>query len=296
MAFRRRKAGLIAASLFGVLLVLWMALGYAVAFIATKPRPRDIPREYVIGGQPVENVEVRSEDGVRISSWLVRKHGKQAVILLHGISADRRQCAIQAGIFLEAGFDVMLPDLRGQGASDATTITVGWTERRDLKACYRYLREQGYQRIGAYGLSLGAATIAYSLPEIGDLSFVVLESSYDTMEHALDHRLDLWRVPHWLAWPVRWWGSWITGARESEMAPVAYMPHCKVPALILSGDAELVLSASETTELYNRCASPLKRLHVFKGGTHGRLRKQFPEEYAKTTRGFLDEVTATWPK
>lgn len=281
-------------SVLGVLFAVWMALGYIAACIATKASPREIPRDHAIAGNPVENIELRTEDGVRISSWLVRKNGKQAVILLHGITSNRQQCEGRSEIFLEAGFDVMLPDLRGQGASDATVVTVGWKERRDLKACVQYLRGQGYERIGAYGLSLGAATIAYSMKEEEGFSFVVLESSYDTMEHALNDRLDYVHVPHWVAWPMRVWGAWRTGAWMSEMKPVDYMAYCKAPALIMSGDAEVILKASETQDLYNHCDSSMKRLKIFAKGTHGHLLREFPEEYRRTVRGFLDEVTAAW--
>ena len=68
----------------------------------------------------------------------------------------------------------------------------GQHHRRD------FLRAQGYRYVGAHGISLGAATICYSLKEVSDLAFVVLESSYDTMQHAFYNRVELYNVPRFL--------------------------------------------------------------------------------------------------
>ncbi len=277
-----------------VLLSLWMALGYAVVYVAMRPAHSDVPAEITLGGVRAENITLATEDGVNLSAWWFGKNSDRAVILLSGISADRRQCKSKAELFLEQGFDALLPDLRGTGRSDPALVTLGWNETRDLKACFEHLRRRGYKHIGAYGLSLGAATIAYSLKENPDFAFVVLESCYDTMTSALNNRLAIIRVPRAVAWPVRFWGERRLGVSIEALQPVDFMPYCKAPALIISGDAERVLTEAETRSLYERCGSALKRVHIFKNGTHSHLYKESPQEYRQTLNAFLQEVAVPW--
>lgn len=289
----RRWTKILGISLASVL-AGWLALGYVAAYVATLPRSVPIPQDYALAGNPVENLWLTSADNVRISAWRAGSHGERAVILLSGIIADRRQNIGRAEFFLEQGFDVLLPDLRGTGMSNSAPVTMGWKERYDLKACYQYLRDRGYKHIGAYGLSLGAATIVYSFPEINDYAFVILESCYDTIDHALTNRMDMVKIPHFIAWPMRWWSRWRMGVGEDQLRPVDYMPYCNAPVLILAGDSEIMLKVSETLDLYNRCASPDKRLHIFDGGTHSRLAGEFPDEYKRSLREFIEKVSANW--
>lgn len=289
-----KKALAITAIAVVILLSLWMALGYAVVYIALSPHPGEVPAEITLGGLQADNVAFTAEDGVNLSAWWLGKNTDRAVILLSGISADRRQGKSKAEIFLQEGFDVLLPDLRGTGRSDPALVTIGWNETRDLKACFDHMRQRGYKHIGAYGLSLGAATIAYSFKQIPDFAFVVLESCYDTMTSAMNNRLDIVHIPHFVAWPVLFWGERQIGVSLKELQPVDFMQYCKAPALIISGDAERVLTESETRSLYEHCGSSLKRVHIFKNGTHSHLHKESPQEYRQTLKEFIQEVAAQW--
>jgi hypothetical protein len=57
------------------------------------------------------------------------------------------------------------------------------------------------QKSRAHGHSLGAATIAYSFKDFKDYSFVVLESCYDNIDHAFEHRMQRIHLPLLLAYP-----------------------------------------------------------------------------------------------
>jgi uncharacterized protein len=188
-----------------------------------------------------------------------------------------------------------MPDLRGAGKSGGDLISIGWHERKDLKACLAFLRDRGYRYAGAHGISMGAATICYSLKEVTGLDFVILESSYDTMQHAFYNRVDLYNVPHFLVYPGDCFLYWRMGARPEEMQPVACMDYCTMPAFIMGGDAEGFLKLSETMDIYNRCAAKIKRLHIFKGGHHENFLRRYPDEFKSELKAFLDDVSSGWP-
>lgn len=282
--------------LIAVLFVVWLALGYIGAYIATMPRLRDVPGRAELAGHPVENILLGSEDGVVLSAWHVRNSQDRAVIFLSGIGADRRQGVSRANLYLDWGYSVLLLDLRGTGKSDPARITIGWNERKDLTAAVRYLRQQGYTHIGAHGISLGAATIAFSLEEEDGYAFLVLESCYDTLDHAWRNRLKMVGVPHFITYPMRWFTQLRMGVRVGRVQPLAYMPYCKAPILLMAGDSEPELKVSETRRLYEACGSAGKRLHLFPGGHHENFLGRYPEDFKRLLRAFLDDVSAPWDK
>jgi alpha-beta hydrolase superfamily lysophospholipase len=278
------------------LLVLWIGSGYAAAYLLTHPPKTAIHSREELGGRRIENVTLTSQDGVSIEAWYTPNEGDRAVILLAGIGAERRQTVRHGEYYVQLGYTVLMPDLRASGNSGGDVVSMGWFERYDLEACRKFLVEKGYKHIGADGISLGAATICYSLQDNPDWAFIVLESAYHCIDSALEHRLDLFHVPHFAALPVQWFTERIVGVSPEMLRPIDYMPLCTAPALIMAGDSEAELPLYETEALFEKCGAPLKRLHVFKGGRHQNFLKFFPDEYKETLKVFLTEVESGWGK
>jgi alpha-beta hydrolase superfamily lysophospholipase len=278
------------------LVALWLVLSFVGAALLCQPRRADIPDRKELQGKPVENVIVRTDDGLDLSAWYVRASEDRAVILLAGIGANRLQCVSRGEFYLAQGYSVLMPDLRATGKSEGRKVSIGWYERKDLAACYRYLHDAGYQHIGVDGISLGAATICYSLKDSPDYAFVVLESCYDTIEHALKNRLDMYHVPYALSYPTQWITVLWLRVSPKQLRPIDYMAYCKAPTLVLGGDVEQVLQVSETQEMFDRCAAEKKRLFIFEGARHEDFLGHFSSKYKQEMRAFLGEVSATWPK
>ncbi|HDP35942.1 MAG TPA: alpha/beta hydrolase [Candidatus Hydrogenedentes bacterium] len=268
----------------------WGVVAAGGVYFTVRPRPAAIEDIEMLGNDAVESVFIDVGDGVRLSAWHIPSNPTRAVIFLAGIDSNRRAGLERAVFFLEHGYSMLLPDLRATGKSTGPAVTIGWEERKDLKACYEFLRDRGYTEIGANGISLGAATICYALPHLPELSFVILESSYDTLGNAVRNRLGLVGVPHFIAWPYYIGLSFFTHTPSWRLRPVEFMEHCAMPALILAGDSEPELKVSETQALYNRCSAPMKRLHLFREGRHQDFLRKYPEEYKEVAATFLAEV------
>lgn len=273
-------------------MVLWCIVTVGGVYFTVRVRPADMDDATVIAGRPVDPVSILTEDGVTLSAWYVGGHPDRAVILLAGIDANRKACVGRAAFYLEEGYSVLLPDLRASGKSGGSAVTLGWRERKDLAACYSFLQEKGYREIGANGISLGAATICYALPELPDISFIVLESSYDTIANAVANRLAMFHTPHFIAWPYYVGLSFFTGTPAWRLRPLDFVGQCKAPAFIMAGDAEPELKMEETQSIFDRCASPLKELHFFKEGRHQDFLSKYPDEYRDVMRRFLESAAA----
>lgn len=279
---------------FGVTLAVWMVLGYGVSQFITRPRNCEIRPREEIAGTKVEPVTFTAEDGVKLSAWLVRGKPDRVVVLAAGIDGDRGSLVGRAEFYLARGFSVLLPDLRGTGESEPTLVTIGWEERKDILACLKFLKERGYEHVGADGISLGASAIAYSMEAKPDFAFVVLESCYDNLDNAWRNRLAMFSVPHAITWPVRWITEARLGRTAFQLAPAEYMKHCEVPALIVAGDSEPELKTSETDTIFKQCASKEKQLYLFQGGKHQDFLSRFEQEYHEVVGGFVDKIAAGW--
>lgn len=274
----------------GAFLLLWALTTIFGVYFTVRQRPSDFDDPADLAGRPVEAVTITTTDGIDLSAWYVKGSTDRAVVLLAGIDSNRNTCRGRGEFYLEQGFSVLLPDLRGSGKSREGLVTVGWQERKDLVACYYFLKHRGYTHIGADGISLGAATICYAMPELPELSFAIIESSYDTIANAVRNRLAMFHTPHFIAYPYYVGFSLFAGAPPWRMRPVDYVARTSSPTLVLAGDSEVEIPVHETQSIYERCTAPIKRLHFFKGAGHWNFLSKYPEEYKQVVLDFLNAV------
>jgi uncharacterized protein len=278
----------------GIIFSGWMLTGYIFARIVTGEGKREYPALHEIGGYSASQVSFLAADHLKINAWLAGKSrdasSKKAVILLAGIRSNSVSMVARAYIYLREGYTVLIPDLRGTGKSEGDIVTFGWQERLDLLAARRFLRDQGYNEIGVHGCSLGAATIAYSLDSIRDYHFMVMESCYDNIDHALEHRTFNSGFNRALMWPAYFFVEQKTGIEADKLYPVNYVKTYTGPLLYLAGDQEIQVPLEETLTIYNSFGSDRKTLFIFPGATHCDLLNFSSKEYETELIRFLHSL------
>lgn len=220
---------------------------------------------------PKENIQdwnLIAKDGQKISAWFIKKDTSKVVILLAGKGGNRLNMLNRASYYLNKNYSVVLPDLRGTGNSKADFVTLGYNERYDLLACIDTLQKLHYTKIAAHGHSLGAATIAYSFKDFSNYSFVVLESCYDNIDHAFEHRMQQIQMPIFFAYPIKLFSEMRLGIKSSALYPENYMSKINCPVLFMCGDKEWQIPFAESEKLFNLCTSKNKEFHIFKGAMH----------------------------
>lgn len=139
---------------------------------------------------PVENVTFLSDSGAALRGWFVagRPRGG-AVVLMHGVRANRMSMVERARILHASGFSVLLFDFQAHGESPGKRITFGYLEALDAEAAVAFARQRlPGERIGAVGTSLGGAAALLG-PAPLPVDALVLESVYPDIRSATANRI-----------------------------------------------------------------------------------------------------------
>ncbi len=223
-----------------------------------------------------------------VAGWVARGTGGGAVLLLHGVRADRRQMQARALFLNRLGYTVLLIDLASHGESAGKRITFGAHEAHGVRAAIAYLR-RGLpgEKIGVIGVSLGAASLVLSKPG-QTIDALVVESMYPTIDEAVENRLT-----HRLGPPGAWLAPLLvrqiplrTEVAVAALRPVDAMASLTSPVFVISGAVDVQTPAAETRRIFAAARAP-KRLWVVEGATHVDLHGYARNEYEQRVGAFL---------
>src|SRR5512133_3445166 len=153
-----------------------------------------------VGAAPValaaDTASFASASGSTIHAWYsAGRHGGGAVLLLHGVHANRRVMLDRARFLHAQGYAILIPDFQAHGESPGRYVTFGALESLEA-AALDYLRVRApNERVGVIGVSMGgaAALVGPHGPLAADA--FVLESVYPTIREATRDRLRAWFGP-----------------------------------------------------------------------------------------------------
>lgn len=214
-------------------------------------------------------VQFTTDDGVPLSAWWRPSRNGAAVILAHGLGANREQLLPQAGPLAEAGFGVLLLDLRAHGRSGGELSTWGGRERLDVAAASRFAAAQPGVRpdaIGAVGFSIGAAAVVGAAERDGCLRAVALEAMASSAEEDLRSTFSA-RGP--ISELPAEWAAVLAGVHLDEARPAEHIQELgDRPVLLVYGEddpaAPLAVGRTLQTRLGGRT-----ELVVVPGAGHG---------------------------
>jgi uncharacterized protein len=232
------------------------------------------PATHEVGVAPADlgahALAIASVGGRTVSGWEIRgEPGCGAVLLLHGIRADRRDMVERARWLKRNGFSVLLIDLPAHGETAGEHITFGVEESVAVRAALAQMRaEFAGERIGVIGESLGAASLVLAQPEPAP-DAVVLESMFPSIEDAVEDRLEL-HLGRWarsmsplLLWqlPLR------LGVRADQIRPIESLALLHAPVLVAGGSRDRHTRREETERIF-AAANPPKELWIVEGARH----------------------------
>jgi dienelactone hydrolase len=154
-------------------LYVFLPAGFGIAAL--------LPAASEVGPPPngFEAIALQTEDGIPLTVWYAppARAGGAAIILLHGASGSRQDVRPYAEMLARNGYGVLALDARGHGQSGGRTNRLGWQGTRDVRAAVNYLGQQGIERIGGLGLSMGGEMMLGAASEAPKLSAIVADGA-----------------------------------------------------------------------------------------------------------------------
>lgn len=282
--------------------VALLAIGWVGAERATHPGYR--PDERTLAEFPQlrpEAVAFASRDGTRLAgSFLVASDGaRQAatIVLLTGYGARGEAMAPHAVYMHAAGYNVLLFDFRGRGASEPTLVTVGARETDDALGALDYLEARGdvdMARVGFHGASMGASVAIMAAAVDQRVAGVVAEAPYRDLGAVIDtefeYRIGLPRFPF----------APITvailerriGVRASDVSPErSARGLAGRPLLVITDEADVRIPAFHQQAVFAAAGEP-KEIWTAPDAEHARGHRARPAEYEAKVLGFWKRALA----
>lgn len=149
-------------------------------------------REWMNNHPKREDIFLTSEDGLQLHANFIPQENEEChryAICVHGYGDSAEGVGLFARQYYEAyGMHVLLPDLRGHGASEGNVVGMGLPDSGDLQRWIRWIVHQDRDaEIVMHGVSMGAAAILQAtgkrLPS--QVKAVVSDSAYTSAQDEL---------------------------------------------------------------------------------------------------------------
>jgi uncharacterized protein len=276
--------------LLAVLLAVGAVLGVGSILVAPSHRKVLPPPTHLNG----ETVTLTSLSGERLAGWVfVPTAPRAAVVVLHGVRANRSDMLGRAELLWNHGFVVLTLDLQAHGESTGAQITYGYRESQDVEAAVRYLRLRfPALRVGGIGVSLGGAALALAGSRV-NVDAAVLEAVYPSIAEAVDNRIRsrVGPLADVLSPLLLVQLEPKLGVRIDDLRPVDAVPSMHCPILIISGTKDVHTTVAQTQALFSAAHEP-KELWLVPGAAHVDLVRYDPRGYEEHVLGFLERHLA----
>ncbi|MBU8898463.1 alpha/beta fold hydrolase [Corallococcus sp. M34] len=247
------------------------------------PRPAAVRPEDLA---EAEDVRLRTEDGLQLRGWYLPSRNHAAVVLAHGLSQTRTDLLPEARVLRDAGYGVLLFDLRAHGESEGAFSTWGDLERRDIRAALAYVRgrpDVEPARVGALGFSIGSAAVAEVAAQDTGVAAVVLLSPFNTLRLAAAYDFRRFGVVTESGALMPFWRR---GIALDEVRTQAAVERIRPrPLFIVAGTEE---SGQPLLDALFAQVAPYAQTWRIQGASHGGFQVTEPQAYPRRLRAFFD--------
>lgn len=218
-------------------------------------------------GLDYEDLRLPTADGLTLSAWFLpaRQPARGTILFLHGNAQNISTHLASVYWLPERGFNVLLLDYRGYGASQGLPSVAG--AQQDIDSAMRYLvarRDLAPRRIVVLAQSLGGALGLHYLAHSGyrqHLRGAVIDSAFTGYRDIAGEKLR----GSWLTWPLSWPLSLTVSDDYRPLDAVAKV--APIPLLILHGDRDEVIPLHHARQLFEAAREP-KNLWIIEGAAH----------------------------
>ena len=242
-----------------------------------------------------ETLSVTTSDGLHLTGWFFQGRSTKTIVLSHCYGDNQATLLPWAEFLHRAGFTVFSYDLRGHGFSDGNTVTFGVKEAGDLSRVVDMLsrrKDVDAKRIGALGVSLGAATTIIAAAHDPRIKAVVDDSSYSDLQSVVDHSFQrVVGIPSFPFGPLTIkFAELQTGVNMAEIRPIDEIALIAPrPVFVIHGLADSLVPVSDGKRLFAAAREPKTGWFVA-GVDHAKTREAEGAEYTRRVVGFFEKA------
>lgn len=216
----------------------------------------------------------------------------RTVLIAHGFMGNKESMGAYAYLFHRLGYNVLLPDARGQGHSQGDYIGYGWPDRLDDKKWIKkIIAATGQQsKIVMFGVSMGGATTMMTSGEKlpSQVKAFVEDCGYSGVKQEISYQAkEMYNLP---SFPLVDVVSLITRVRAGyffgSASSAQQLAHNKRPMLFIHGAKDTFVPTKMVYQNYKATKGP-KQLWIVKGAQHAKSYATAPDAYRQHITKFL---------
>ena len=270
---------------FLILSILIVVVGFAEVNNALHP-PRSIPPGNTLRENDIEfqQLDLITKDGIRLSAWYTPPRKGAVILLAHGYGDNRPEWV--HALLAKKGYGVLAWDARAHGESDGEVSTIGYLEVLDVKAALDYaLTQPGVNHIGAWGGSMGGATLIRAAAAFPEIEALFIDSAFASLDEEFD-----FLVPFPLINPLaKFLAQTQTGIHLRQINPLNDIAQISPrPVYIVHGTGDTVAPPDAGEKLFNAANEP-RFLWVEEGAAHLSIHLINERRYQRRLIRFFDE-------
>jgi len=276
-----RPLALIFASFFTIMI----ALGLYGLYDVLHP-PRILPPGTTLIEENVDfhRVDLTTEDAIHLAAWYTPSRNGAVILLAHGYGDNRPEWVY--ALFAKKGYGIVAWDARAHGESGGEISTLGYREILDVRAALDFaLAQEGVEHIGAWGGSMGGATMIRAAAEYPQIEALIVDSAFSSLESELD-----FLAPYPVINPMAkiFMGLGL-GVDLDSVNPSAVIDRISPrPVYIIHGMADEVASPESAQILYTAAQEP-KFIWLQEDAIHLGIHLQNPARYKRRVLEFFNE-------
>ena len=265
--------------------VLTTLFGLAQVNNALHP-PRIIPPGNTLRESKIEfqQLDLITEDGIRLSAWYTPPRKGAVILLAHGYGDNRPEWVY--ALLAKKGYGVLSWDARAHGESDGEISTVGYLEVLDVKAALDFvLAQPDVNHVGAWGGSMGGATLIRATAQFLEIEALFVDSSFASLNDEFN-----FLVPYPVINPLaKFLAEWQTGFSIQDLDLVKDIARIGPrPVYIVHSLGDTVAPPDAGEKLFNAANEP-RFLWLEEDAAHLSIHLVNERRYQRRLIGFFDE-------
>lgn len=224
-----------------------------------------------------KDIYITSHDGLFLHGILIENEKlitDKWVICVHGYDGRADYMTGYGRKFLEMGYNVLMPDLRGFGLSEGKEITMGQLEKYDIISWInKLINEYGAEKIVLFGISMGAATVMLTAGETLPMNVkcIIEDAGYSSVREEFEHNIR--KIVHIPPYPTLWIIDIITRLRRNwsvlrDADCISAVKRCRLPILFIHGSCDDFVPFEMHDKLFEASGSEIKDKLVVYGARH----------------------------